>query len=59
LRRFKQKFDPTWSPEYLAISGRLNAARVLYEVSLLVSRGAKGMKKSRSQSDDVARKRSL
>lgn len=43
LRAFKQKFDPEWSPEYLACSGRLDAARVLYEVSLLVSRGVKGM----------------
>ncbi len=43
LRSFKQKFDPEWLPEYLASSGRLDAARVLYEVSLLVSRGAKGM----------------
>ncbi|ALI56181.1 phosphatidylglycerol lysyltransferase [Celeribacter marinus] len=41
LRTFKQKFDPVWSPEYLASSGRLDAARVLYEVSLLISRGAK------------------
>jgi len=39
LRKFKQKFDPVWSPEYLASSGRLDAARVLYEVSLLISRG--------------------
>jgi phosphatidylglycerol lysyltransferase len=45
LRSFKQKFDPEWSPEYLACSGRLDAARVLYEVSLLISRGVKGMKK--------------
>lgn len=45
LRTFKQKFDPEWSPEYLASSGKLDAARVLYEVSLLVSRGVKGMKK--------------
>ncbi|TCS54464.1 phosphatidylglycerol lysyltransferase [Primorskyibacter sedentarius] len=45
LRSFKQKFDPEWSPEFLASSGRFDAARVLYEVSLLVSRGAKGMKK--------------
>jgi phosphatidylglycerol lysyltransferase len=40
LRTFKQKFDPVWSPEYLASSSRMDAARVLYEVSLLVSRGA-------------------
>lgn len=45
LRSFKQKFDPNWAPEYLASSGRLDAARVLYEVSLLVSRGVKGMAK--------------
>ena len=46
LRSFKQKFDPVWSPEYLASSGRLDAARVLYEVSLLVSRVAKGIKRN-------------
>ncbi len=45
LRSFKEKFDPEWSPEYLASSGSFDAARVLYEVSLLVSRGVKGMKK--------------
>lgn len=45
LRSFKQKFDPVWTPQYLASSGRLDAARVLYETSLLVSRGVKGMKK--------------
>ncbi|WP_458789621.1 bifunctional lysylphosphatidylglycerol flippase/synthetase MprF [Yoonia sp. MH D7] len=45
LRSFKQKFGPVWSPQYLASSGRLDAARVLYETSLLVSRGVKGMKK--------------
>lgn len=45
LRAFKQKFDPVWLPQYLASSGRLDAARVLYETSLLVSRGVKGMKK--------------
>jgi phosphatidylglycerol lysyltransferase len=49
LRSFKQKFDPQWSPEYLACSGRLDAARVLYEVSLLISRGVKGMKKHGSK----------
>lgn len=49
LRSFKEKFDPEWSPEYLASSGRFDAARVLYEVSLLVSRGAKGMKKNESK----------
>jgi phosphatidylglycerol lysyltransferase len=48
LRAFKQKFGPEWSPEYLASPGRLDAARVLYEVSLLVSRGARGMKKHES-----------
>ena len=46
LRTFKQKFDPAWSPEYLASAGRLDAARVLSEVSLLVSRGVKGMTKA-------------
>jgi phosphatidylglycerol lysyltransferase len=49
LRCFKQKFDPEWSPEYLASSSRLDAARVLFEVSQLVSRGTKEIKKNIAQ----------
>ena len=43
LRSFKQKFDPVWSPHYLASPGRLDAARTLYEVSTLISGGLPGM----------------
>lgn len=45
LRSYKEKFDPVWSPEFLASDGKWNAARVLYEVSLLIARGVRGMKR--------------
>lgn len=43
LRTFKQKFDPVWSPNYLASPGRLDAARTLYEVNTLISGGLPGV----------------
>ncbi len=43
LRSFKQKFDPVWSPNYLASPGRLDAARTLYEVNGLISGGLPGV----------------
>ncbi|MCB5198672.1 bifunctional lysylphosphatidylglycerol flippase/synthetase MprF [Loktanella sp. TSTF-M6] len=45
LRSFKQKFDPVWEPNYLASPGQLQAARVLYEVSLLISGGLRGLRR--------------
>ena len=43
LRAFKQKFDPEWSPNYLACPGGLAAPRILYEVNVLVSGGLRGL----------------
>ncbi|MCU0906334.1 MAG: bifunctional lysylphosphatidylglycerol flippase/synthetase MprF [Rhodobacteraceae bacterium] len=43
LRAFKQKFDPEWTPEYLACPGGLAVPRVLFEVSTLISRGVRGL----------------
>ena len=43
LRSFKQKFDPQWSPNYLACPGGLASARVLVEVNRLISGGARGL----------------
>lgn len=43
LRSFKQKFDPVWTPNYLASPGGLGVPRVLYEVNVLVSGGIKGL----------------
>jgi len=43
LRSFKQKFDPTWTPIYLASPGGLAAPKVLYEVNVLISGGIKGL----------------
>lgn len=48
LRRYKQKFDPDWASEYLATTTKLDAARVLYEVSALISRGAPDLRKAKA-----------
>ncbi|CAD0183249.1 Phosphatidylglycerol lysyltransferase [Ruegeria sp. THAF57] len=45
LRSFKQKFDPDWSPNYLASPGGLAAPRILYEVNILISGGLRGLTK--------------
>jgi phosphatidylglycerol lysyltransferase len=43
LRAFKQKFDPEWTPSYLASPGGLAAPRILYEVNVLISGGIRGL----------------
>ncbi|OZA01584.1 MAG: hypothetical protein B7Y02_17530 [Rhodobacterales bacterium 17-64-5] len=43
LRTFKQKFDPIWTPEYLACPGGLAVPQVLFEVNGLISGGVKGL----------------
>lgn len=45
LRTFKQKFDPVWTPNYLASPGGLAAPRILYEVNVLISGGVVGLLK--------------
>jgi phosphatidylglycerol lysyltransferase len=45
LRAFKQKFDPVWTPNYLASPGGLAAPRILYEVNVLISGGVSGLMK--------------
>ncbi len=45
LRAFKQKFDPEWSPNYLASPGGFAAPRILYEVNILISGGIRGLTK--------------
>ncbi|TNF18270.1 MAG: bifunctional lysylphosphatidylglycerol flippase/synthetase MprF [Rhodobacteraceae bacterium] len=45
LRAFKEKFDPVWSPNYLACPGGLAAPRILYEVNVLISGGLRGLMK--------------
>ena len=39
LRAFKQKFDPVWTPLYLACPRGLAVPRVLYEISVLIAEG--------------------
>ena len=45
LRSFKQKFNPVWTPNYLASPGGLAAPRILYEVNVLISGGVVGLLK--------------
>ncbi|MEM9105540.1 MAG: phosphatidylglycerol lysyltransferase domain-containing protein, partial [Pseudomonadota bacterium] len=39
LRAFKQKFDPVWSPNYIACPGGMAVPRVLFDVTTLISGG--------------------
>ena len=43
LRDFKEKFDPTWRPKYMASPGGLTLPRVLADVATLISRGTSGL----------------
>ncbi len=43
LRAYKEKFDPVWSPRYLAAPGGLSIARVLTNIATLISGGLRGV----------------
>lgn len=43
LRQYKAKFDPVWTPRYLASPGGLALPRVLADVASLVSGGLRGV----------------
>jgi phosphatidylglycerol lysyltransferase len=42
LRQYKQKFDPVWTPKYLATPGGLSLPRVIANVTALISGGITG-----------------
>jgi phosphatidylglycerol lysyltransferase len=42
LRQFKEQFDPTWEPKYLASSSGLALPRILASIASLTSRGLRG-----------------
>jgi len=42
LRQYKQKFNPTWTPKYLATPGGLALPRVIANVTALISGGIMG-----------------
>lgn len=42
LRQYKQKFDPVWTPKYLATPGGLSLPRVIANVTALISGGIRG-----------------
>ena len=41
LRAYKEKFDPVWSPKYLAAPGGLALPRILLDIAALTSGGAR------------------
>jgi phosphatidylglycerol lysyltransferase len=43
LRQYKEKFDPLWSPQYLASPGGIALPRILTNIAALIARGAKGI----------------
>ena len=43
LRRYKEKFDPVWTPKFLACPGGLALPRILADIGALVSGGYKGI----------------
>ena len=43
LRLYKAKFDPVWSPKYLASPGGLALPRILTNISTLIARGLRGV----------------
>ena len=45
LRAFKEKFDPEWSPIYLATPGGLATPQILNEINVLISGGFRRLMK--------------
>jgi phosphatidylglycerol lysyltransferase len=43
LRAYKDKFDPQWSPRYLAVPSTLDVPAVLLQVSTLIAGGLRGI----------------
>ncbi len=43
LRQYKEKFDPTWEPRYLASPGGVALPRILMQVTSLISGGLAGV----------------
>jgi phosphatidylglycerol lysyltransferase len=46
LRHYKEKFGPEWSPRYLACKGGIDLPAVLFDTTVLISRGARGGRKA-------------
>ena len=43
LRQYKMKFDPVWTPKYLASPGGFTLPRILTQIAALISGGLKGV----------------
>lgn len=43
LRQYKMKFDPVWTPKYLACPGGLALPRILTQIAALIAGGLKGV----------------
>jgi phosphatidylglycerol lysyltransferase len=42
LRAFKDKFDPVWTPRYMAVASGLNPLLAMADVTVLISGGIRG-----------------
>ena len=47
LKNFKNKFNPTWKPKYIALSGNFTLPTTLNDIAVLVSGGIKGVRRCR------------
>jgi phosphatidylglycerol lysyltransferase len=54
LRAYKDKFSPQWRPRYLAAPGRLALARVMLDITVLISGGVRGTVFKGSQARSAA-----
>ena len=43
LRSFKEKFQPEWTPNYIACQGGLGVARAFMDANMLISGGFAGL----------------
>ena len=56
MRRFKDKYDPLWSPRYIAAARKWAIPILLADVGLLSSGGMAGLRrKRRDEKPDVKR----
>lgn len=43
LRHYKQKFEPQWSPRYLASKGGIDLPVTLFDITVLIGGGVRGI----------------
>jgi phosphatidylglycerol lysyltransferase len=55
VRRFKDKYDPLWSPRYIAAARKWSIPMLLADVGLLSSGGVAGLRRRRREERAEAR----